>query len=126
MADNINVYPIIIEFIGVGAVSGELIRTKAPRTAEAIFYNLPIKGKVSLYGDEIYFKAGINIGKEKPVKTVSSGDIAYWPMGDSLCLFFGETQPYSEVNLCGRLIPPFDILKHVKKGTGVIVKKRFD
>ncbi|MEM2109328.1 MAG: cyclophilin-like fold protein [Candidatus Odinarchaeota archaeon] len=126
MNSNINVYPIIIEFIGVGEVSGELIRTKAPRTAEAIFYNLPIKDKVSLYGEEIYFKAGINLGKEKPVKTVSSGDIAYWPMGDALCLFFGKTQPYSEVNLCGRLIPPFDLLKDVKKGTGVIVKRRVD
>lgn len=126
MSTEVNVYPISIEFIGVGVVSGELIRTKAPRTVEALYYKLPIKGKASLYGEEIYFKAGVNLGREKPVKTVSAGDIAYWPMGDALCIFFGATQPYSEVNLCGRLIPPFDLLRNVKNGTGVIVKKKVD
>ncbi|WEU40582.1 MAG: hypothetical protein OdinLCB4_001225 [Candidatus Odinarchaeum yellowstonii] len=124
MSAEVNVYPISIEFIGVGIVLGEFIRTKAPRTVEALYYKLPIKGKASLYGDEIYFKAGVNLGREKPVRSVNPGDIAYWPMGDALCIFFGGTQPYSEVNLCGRLTPPFDILKNVKNGTGVIVDKR--
>ncbi len=123
MSSEVNVYPISIEFIGVGTVSGELIRTKAPRTVEALYYKLPIKGKASLYGDEIYFKAGVNLGREKAVKNVSPGDIAYWPMGDALCIFFGETQPYSEVNLCGRLTSPFDFLRNVKNGTGIIVRK---
>lgn len=123
MPDDFNVYPITIELVGVGKVSAELIRIKAPKTVGAILSRLPIKEKVNLYGQEIYFKADINLGKEKPSKTALNGDIAYWPMGDALCLFFGDTQPYSEVNICGRLIPPFSFLKDVRKGTGVIVKR---
>jgi len=119
----LNVVPIKIELVGLGEVKAELIRTKAPKTVERLVSKLPIKGKANLWKEEIYFTAGINLGREKPVKTVEKGTIAYWPMGDALCLFYGNTQPYSDVNVCGKLIEPYDILKTVKSGQGIIVKK---
>ena len=123
MSQILNTIPIKIEIIGLGEVKGELIRTKAPKTVEKITSKLPIKGKASLWKEEIYFTAGINLGREKPSKIVEKGIIAYWPIGDALCLFFGNTQPYSEVNICGKMIEPFDLLKNVKSGQGIIVKK---
>ena len=121
--ESLNVIPITIEVVDVGVVRGELIRFKAPRTVDALVGKLPIKGKANVWKEEVYFTVGIKMGREKPSKTVERGAIAYWPLGDALCFFYGESQPYSEVNVCGRLIEPFDILKNVRTGQGIIVKK---
>jgi hypothetical protein len=123
LSNSLNVIPIKIEIPSLGEVTGELIRVGAPRTVEKIVSKLPIKGKASLWKEEIYFSIGINLGREKPSKTVEKGAIAYWPMGDAICFFFGNTQPYSEVNICGKMVEPFEILNKVKSGQGVIIKK---
>jgi len=55
-----------------------------------------------LWGDEVYFSIPVEAGEEDPQEDVPSGSVAYWPPGKALCLFFGQ-QPYSPVNIVGRL-----------------------
>lgn len=59
--------------------------------AKKIIKGLPIRSMVSTWGDEIYFDTGIEIPGGNSTLDVSPGDIAYWPAGTSLCVFFGKT-----------------------------------
>jgi hypothetical protein len=61
-------------------------------------------------------------------------DVAYWPEGNALCLFYGPTPiskdeqilAYSPVNIVGRIIPhddeKDDLLEKIKENTRVIFK----
>jgi uncharacterized protein len=43
-------------------------------------------------GREIYFPASLSAeGQPDAREEVEVGDIAYWPPGDAVCLFFGRT-----------------------------------
>ncbi len=104
-------------------VEGELIRHLAPRTVEAILKILPIEGRVALWQEEVYFDIPVKIGSEKAVKTVEKGTLAYWPQGNSFCIFYGESQPYSQVNVIGKLTGDFDVFRNVKSGMVIRVEK---
>ncbi|MCD6164532.1 MAG: hypothetical protein J7J30_03775 [Candidatus Odinarchaeota archaeon] len=107
-------------FGGKKEILGELIRIKAPRTIEKLLLKLPITSRVMLWPPqnpgEIYFNVGIKMGKEKARKDIEPGDIAYWPMGDALCIFYEKIEPYSEVNVVGRIISDLNELREVKRG----------
>ncbi|MCR4394043.1 MAG: hypothetical protein NUV31_06720, partial [Dehalococcoidales bacterium] len=47
------------------------------RTAEAIWKILPIKSRVQLWGDEIYFPIPLHMELEEGKEVVSSGDLGY-------------------------------------------------
>jgi len=112
--------PIKIIFKSIGS-QGELIRVLSPRTVELLSAALPISSSTFLWKEEIYFGAGVSVGPERPKTTVRPGDIAYWPPGKAFCIFFGSTQPYSPVNLVGRITSPLEPLKTVRQGEWVKV-----
>lgn len=60
-------------------------------TAQEIIKHLPLEAKVSRWGDEIYFETGFTAPDEHATLEVSAGDIAYWPEGRCICIFFGPT-----------------------------------
>ncbi len=60
-------------------------------TAREILKKLPINSVVSTWGDEIYFDIGFKASAERATMEVSVGDVAYWPQGKCLCIFFGPT-----------------------------------
>ncbi|HOK80676.1 MAG TPA: cyclophilin-like fold protein [bacterium] len=80
-------------------------------TASKIYSALPITGKANLWGKEVYFSVPVRLPLEDGKDTVNIGDIAYWPEGPALCIFFGPTpvsreneiRPYSKVTLIGRV-----------------------
>jgi len=116
--------PITVRLEGVeGEVRGELVRLWAPRTVEAILRALPLEGKASLWGEEVYFQIPVKMGLEKERSTVEVGAIAYWPMGSALCFFYGSTQPYSPVNLVGRVTDGLTLLSKVRSGARVRVER---
>jgi hypothetical protein len=60
--------------------------------AKAIWPSLPLAAEMSRWGDEYYGSIGIDIsldGTERDIMGV--GEIAYWPPGKALCIFFGPT-----------------------------------
>jgi hypothetical protein len=65
------------------------------KTADAIWAALPIEGRANRWGDEIYFSIEATVPGEQGDEVVSVGDLAYWPPGHALCIFFGPT-PASE------------------------------
>jgi len=107
-----------IKFIieSVGEAEGELIRYLAPRTVNTIAKKLPIEGRAALWKEEVYFEIPLKMGEEKPKPKVEKGDIAFWPMGNALCIFYGASQPYSPVSIIGKVTKNLELFARVKVG----------
>jgi hypothetical protein len=96
-------------------------------TTEDIDRNLPVESKAMTWGDEIYFDTGIQASAEGATLDVAVGDIAYWPQGKCLCIFFGPTPassgkkpvPASGVVIVGKAEMDPDQLRTVKSGTKI-------
>ena len=103
-------------------VSIELDDSHSPKTVAAIADKLPIEVFINRWGDELYTDAiPVKVGEENAKAVVSRLDVAYWPEGSAICLFYGPTpistknveiKPYSPVNIIGRItttISPTDL-----------------
>ena len=113
-----------IKFIinGLGEAEGELVRFLAPRTIDMIVRKLPIEGRAALWKEEVYFEIPIKMGEEKAKSTIEKGTIAFWPMGSAICVFYGESQPYSSVNVLGKITKNLEVFSQVKSGTKIRVE----
>jgi len=107
---------------GLGQAEGELVRFLAPRTIDSIFRKLPVEGRAALWKEEVYFEIPIKMGEEKAKSTVETGTIAFWPMGSAICVFYGKSQPYSQVNILGKITGNLDLFKQVKSGTTIKIE----
>ena len=116
-------------------ISIELDDSRSPKTVQAILENLPIELGINRWGDELYTeKTQILAEEEDSTIQVNLLDVAYWPDGNALCLFYGPTPiskdgqilAYSPVNIVGRIIPHDSdkdyLLKKIKENTRVIFK----
>jgi uncharacterized protein len=90
----------------------ELDDSLASHTVKTILDNLPISITAHVWGQELYtdpIHAIVQEENSKPL--VNLLDVAYWPPGQAICLFFGPTpignegeiKPYSPVNVIGRI-----------------------
>jgi hypothetical protein len=107
---------------GLGEAEGELVRFMAPRTVDTIVRKLPVEGRAALWKEEVYFEIPIKMGEEKAKATVETGAIAFWPMGSAICVFFGQSQPYSPVSILGKVTQNLELFKQVKSGTTIKVE----
>jgi len=116
-------------------VSIELDDSHSPNTVQSILQNLPIEVNINRWGDELYTEKTHVVEKEENAKRqVKLFDVAYWPEGNALCLFYGPTPiseegkilAYSPINIVGRIIPDNDekesVLKRIKDNTKVVFK----
>jgi uncharacterized protein len=93
-------------------------------SAVEVFRRLPLDGVVSKWGDEIYFKADVPIPSADPTMDVNVGDIAYWPQGKCICVFFGRTPasttdkpvPEGPVIVIGHTLANPQELREIKSG----------
>ena len=100
-------------------------------TADLLWSALPIQSSGSTWGDEIYFRTSIQAEEEDAQEVVDMGDVAYWPPGQALCLFFGPTpasqgdeiRPASPVNIVGKIEGDPAVLKQVGSGSQVTVEQ---
>lgn len=106
-----------------------LVELNNGETAREIVRNFPLDAKVSTWGDEIYFETDINAAcdEEKITIDVTIGDVAYWPAGRCVCVFFGPTPisvagnpvPASPVVVIGRAMAnPVDLRK-IRSGDAI-------
>ena len=118
-----------IHFENTGDFLVKLI-DKNPKTKDAFLRAVPFSSKAMRWGDEIYFSTPVRLSLEISQETVEKGDVAYWPPGKALCIFFGPTpvstspdliKPASPVNVFGKVEGDLDRLKKVKDGERVEV-----
>ena len=124
LADEEDISRVKVRFLleGLGGAEGELVRFLAPRTVDTIVRKLPVEGRAALWKEEVYFEIPVKIGEEKAKPTVETGAIAFWPMGSALCVFFGDSQPYSTVNILGKITKNLELFKQVKSGATIKVE----
>jgi uncharacterized protein len=116
-------------------ISIELDDSRSPKTFQAIIENLPVEINITKWGDELYTdRTQISANEENAKREVDYLDVAYWPEGNALCLFYGPTPiskdgqilAYSPVNIVGRINPhgneKDDLLQEIKDNTKVIFK----
>ena len=117
--DTVSRIPIRIQFEEIGESEGEFIRFLAPRTVDSILRLLPLQGRVAIWKEQVYFQVPLKIGLEKGTKKISKGDIAYWPMGNAICIFLSVMQPQGSVNLIGKVLSGLEELRKIKSGTPI-------
>ena len=88
--------------------------------AKKLLEQLPLKLRMSRWGDEYYGDCGLAIAIDDSARDILEvGEIAYWPPGSALCLFFGPTpastderpRAASEVVPLGRITGGAEALK---------------
>jgi hypothetical protein len=108
---------------GLGQAEGELIRFYSPMTVDNLARALPFEGRAARWREEVYFETPVKMGAEKAKSKVEVGAMAYWPMGSALCIFYGPTDPYSPVNLVGKVTSNLEMFRSLKSGTKVRVER---
>lgn len=92
--------------VGDLTLNAELYRSDA---AEAFWESLPQSGTVNRWGQEVY--AAIPAQLEPTAEdreVVFVGELAYWPPGSALCVFWGPTpasRSPEEVRAASKVIP---------------------
>jgi hypothetical protein len=115
-----------------GEIQADLSESKNPKTSRAVQLALPIIAEIATWGDEIYFPIPVKVDKENPQQVVALGDIAYWPPGNALCIFFGltpvsvgnEIRPASAVNVIGKVLTNPEVFKKVNDGDRIKIGKQ--
>lgn len=99
--------------------------------AKAIINALPIEASAQRWGGEIYFSISTKGSLEADTRDVlEPGELAYWPPGSALCIFFGPTpasqgneiRAASDVNIVGKLKGDCSGLSDVNSGDSVVVE----
>ena len=101
----------------------ELDDANSPKTVDDFLSKLPFTVDLNVWGDEIYTsKSPILQPEENAKSSVDLNDVAYWPTGQAICLFYGPTPignhgeitPVSPVNVIGKIISPDkSVLNHI-------------
>jgi hypothetical protein len=113
--------------ITTGAVTLEAELNDSP-TAKMIWEALPITGRANTWGDEVYFKIPVETEQAPDARAdVEVGELGYWPVGRTFCIFFGPTpasggdQPRaaSPVNVVGRALGDATTFRQVNAGAPI-------
>lgn len=101
-------------------------------TLRALASSLPFTSKVNRWGDEVYFEAPFHAELEGDARQdMDVGEVAFWPDGDALAVFFGKTpvsttdkpRAYSPCNIVGMVVGDTSVLKSVSSGMTVRLRK---
>jgi len=101
---------------------------------ERLLESSPFETEAERWGDEVYFELPVKLGLRGERTLMEVGEVAYWPDGNCLCIFFGPTPiskderpvAYSQVKPLGRVVEGLNRLKEVSDGEliRVSVEKR--
>ena len=124
---------ILANIQGLENITIELDDSFSPKTCKDILDSLPFSVNAHLWGEEIYTdESPISQAEENAKALVDLNDVAYWPSGKAMCLFFGPTpigkkgeiKPYSPVNVVGKITDPEKpILENFNDGTKISFRK---
>jgi len=112
----------------------ELDDVNSPKTVNDFIEKLPFTVDLNVWGDEIYTsESPITQPEENAKSLVELNDIAYWPTGKAICLFYGFTPigkpgkitPASPVNVLGKIISPDKSILNNAEGKGATFSLKF-
>jgi hypothetical protein len=109
-----------------GRITGE-----NPQTSREVLDSLPIEGEANRWGDEIYFTTTLEIPEENGRQDIEVGEVAFWPAGRAIAVFFGRTpvstseepRAYENVNVFGKLEGNVKSLTKIDSGDRVLLRE---
>jgi hypothetical protein len=117
--------------IRAGKVSLEAELNDSP-TAKKVAAALPITGRASRWGEEIYFSIEVEDDEAADAREeMAVGEIAYWAPGSAFCIFWGKTpastgsepRAASPVNVLGKIDGDATLFGSIKGGEKVVIEK---
>jgi len=118
-------YVVQVDIEDSSSIFLELNDENSPKTVKSFVDNLPFTLELNVWGDEIYTSSSpITMSEENSKSPVSLNDVAYWPTGKAICLFYGPTPmskpdeiiPASPVNVIGKIITPDKSILDIAEG----------
>jgi len=126
-------YKIAVKIPKNDSILLELDDSNSPTTVKEFINSLPFTVGLNLWGEEIYTdESPISVKEENAKPLVDLLDVAFWPTGKAICLFFGPTpignkgeiKPYSPVNVIGKILESKkDVLSKIKDGVQATFEK---
>jgi len=119
-------YMIQIDIPNSTSVILELNDENSPKTVKSFLDHMPFILKLNVWGNEIYTSPSpISMSEENAKSPVSLNDVAFWPTGKAICLFYGPTPiskngeitPASPVNVIGKIIDPDKSVLDIAEGS---------
>jgi hypothetical protein len=101
-------------------------------TARQVAAILPITSEAGRWGEEIFFEIPLNCRLAPDARDLMQpGEIAFWPPGRALCVFWGRTpsshegeiRAASPVNPIGRVTGDIRALERVRDGDEIVVER---
>ena len=128
---NFMTYIVEVEIPNSTNITLELDEDQSPETVKQFVTNLPFSLILNVWGNEIYTnESPIDMPEENAKSPVNLYDVAYWPTGKAICLFFGPTPigkkdeitPASPVNVIGKIISPDKSVLNVAEGKKAVFR----
>lgn len=108
---------LILEIKGKSKLTCELKRHLSPKTVGTIIRSLPLEGNSHQLGKSIaYLETPIQSGIERPRTEFKKGEIAFLPIGGSICFFVENSEFDKKMTPLGKITSNIDALKEVKSG----------
>ena len=92
--------------IGGEIVKAELQEKEAPQTCRIIKEFAPLEGKLThakICDHEVYFQVPFFIDEKENPKIPKVGDIGFWNVRQTICIWYDNMQPLGPTNLFARI-----------------------
>lgn len=108
------------------------LRSDGTRSVSSLLLSLPVESTANTWGDEVYFSVPVHTELEEDARSeMNVGDVAFWPDGDAVAIFFGPTpasrggkpRAYSACNILGTVDGDPSVLRKVESGTRLRVER---
>ena len=101
------------------------------QVADAVWEALPLEVRMQTWGEELYGSVPLSLPLESPQEEVEPGDLAYWPPGRAVCIFFGPTpastgdkpRAASDVTVFGRVDGDSGVFRLVRGGEKIRIER---
>lgn len=94
--------------IGDVIVEAELFEDKAPLISNKIIESSPLEGRLNhakVCDNEVFFMSNFYQDIMENVKLPESGDIGYWAVRQTICIWFDETIPLGPSIVFAKIFP---------------------
>ncbi len=95
-------------------VVATLLEREAPNVTRAFCEHLPCESfsvHAKFAGDELIVMVPFFCEPENEIFAVQPGDIGYYPGRQTICIFYGDTEPFGEVSVFAKVTEGLDTLK---------------
>jgi hypothetical protein len=95
-------------------VVATLLEREAPNVSRRFADSLPCESfsvHAKFAGDELIVMVPFFSEPENEIFNVQPGDIGYYPGRQTICIFYGDTEPFGEVSVFAKVTEGLDVLR---------------